>query len=220
MFRQYKINMIVFDISSSIINDRQIIHNSLFNTIKLIRPNIQKNEILKLHNYSKNQVIDYHVNIEKMDSPDIVKQNLYSEFNYFLKKEYIHNDNVSLTDDNIPELFISLRDKGIKIALNSYYPTSIQDMIINRFDLIDKVDDFISPDQVIYKKKNSDLIYTLLNRNNIRNPSNVIKVGDNIFNMSKNFHTVSILSCYNETKIKNFNSDIILKSIMDIENHV
>ena len=220
MFRKYNINMIVFDISSSLVNDRQIIHNSLFNTIKLIRPNIQKNEILKLHNYSKNQVIDYHVDIEKMDSPEIVKQNLYSEFNYFLKKEYIHNHNVSLTNDNIPELFISLRDKGIKVALNSYYPTSIQDMIINRFDLIDKVDDFISPDQVVYKKKNSDLIYTLLNRNNIRNPLNVIKVGDNIFNMSKNFHTVSILSCYNEKKIKNFNPDIILKSIMDIENHV
>ena len=220
MFRKYNINMIVFDISSSLINDREIIHNCLFNTIKLICPNIKKNELLKVNNYSKNQIIDYHVDLQKMSSPEVVKQNLYSEFNYFLRKEYINNNNVSLSNNNIPKLFNSLQDKGIKIALNSYYPTNIQDIVLNKFNLLDKVDDFISPDQVPFKK-NNDLTDVLLYRNNIRNPINVIKVGDNNkFYTSKKFHTISILSPYNKTKIKNFNSDIVLESVMDIENHI
>ena len=48
------------------------------------------------------QVIERHlahtpfVNEQKMDSPNVVIRNLNSEFNYYLKKEYMNNSSVKL----------------------------------------------------------------------------------------------------------------------------
>ena len=78
--------MIICDMAGTIIQEKGIVYNSLFNTIRLIKPNLQKSEINKFYGCNKKEIIDYFVDLEKMNSPEIVKNNLNSEFNYYLKK--------------------------------------------------------------------------------------------------------------------------------------
>ena len=56
-----------------------------------------------------------------MNSPEIVKINLNSEFNYYLKKEYQNNKDVSLIHHNFPSFFNALKQLDIIIALNTGY---------------------------------------------------------------------------------------------------
>ena len=83
-------------------------------------------EINRFYGCNKKEVIDFFVDVEKMNSPEIVKNNLNSEFNYYLKKEYQNNKNVTLIHHNLPCFFYALRDQDIKIALNTGYNKEIQ----------------------------------------------------------------------------------------------
>ena len=44
MFRKFKIQMVVFNLPT-IINDKELIHNSMLHTIRLINPNIKKEQL-------------------------------------------------------------------------------------------------------------------------------------------------------------------------------
>ena len=83
-----------------------------------------------------------------MNSPEIVKNNLNSEFNYYLKKEYKNNKDISLIHHNLPSFFNALKQQDIKIALNTGYNKEIQKLLINKFNLNDSIDDFISSEEV------------------------------------------------------------------------
>ena len=88
MFKLSHTRMLVCDMAGTIIQERGIVYNALFNTVKLINPMIERREINNFYGCNKKEVIDYFVDQQEIDSPEIVKSNLNSEFNYFLKKEY------------------------------------------------------------------------------------------------------------------------------------
>ena len=100
MFCKNSIKMIVCDMAGTIIQENGIVYNSLYHTIRLINPNLKREDINKFHGCSKKEVIDFFVDKERMNSPEVVKSNLNSEFNYFLKKEYSINRTVKLIDNN------------------------------------------------------------------------------------------------------------------------
>ena len=68
--------------------EKGIVYNALFNTIKLVKPDLYRKEINEFYGCNKTEVIDYFVDQQKMNSPEVVKRNLNSEFNYFLKRIY------------------------------------------------------------------------------------------------------------------------------------
>ena len=70
-----------------------------------------------------------------MNSPDVVLNNLKSEFNYYLKKEYLNNNSVKLMHKNLPPFFNLLRDQDIKICLNTGYNKDIQNLLIDKLGL-------------------------------------------------------------------------------------
>ena len=222
MFSRNKINMIVCDMAGTIIQEKGIVYNSLFNTIRLIKPNLQKSEINRFYGCNKKEVIDYFVDLEKMNSPEIVKNNLNSEFNYYLKKEYQNNKDVSLIHHNLPSFFNALKQQDIKIALNTGYNKEIQKLLIDKFNLNDSIDDFISSEEVNRGRPYPHMINKLLIRNSISDPSTVIKIGDSIPDIleGKNAktNTVAVLSGA-ETKenLKKYDPDFIIDSIMDLK---
>ena len=62
-----------------------IVYNSLYHTIRLINPKLKREESINFMVVVK-KLIDFFVDKEIMNSPEVVKSNLNSEFNYFLKK--------------------------------------------------------------------------------------------------------------------------------------
>tara|TARA_B100000282_G_scaffold1987_1_gene1366 strand:- start:153 stop:755 length:603 start_codon:yes stop_codon:yes gene_type:complete len=180
MFSRNKINMIVCDMAGTIIQEKGIVYKSLYNTIKLIKPDLERKEINKFYGCNKKEVIDYFVDIQKMNSPDIVKNNLNSEFNYFLKQEYKNNKDVTLIHHNLPSFFNALREQDIKIALNTGYNKEIQKVLIDKFNLNEYIDDYISSQEVSRGRPYPHMLNNLIRRNNINDPSSVVKIGDSI----------------------------------------
>ena len=221
MFSRNSIKMIVSDMAGTIIQENGIVYNALYNTIKLINPILKREEINNFHGCSKKEVIDFFVDKERMNSPEVVKSNLNSEFNYYLKKEYTENPSVTLIDKNLPSFFNALRDQDIKICLNTGYNKDIQKLLIDKFNLNDSIDDFISSTQVSRGRPYPHMINTLMRRNSIDDPKSVIKIGDSLADILEGKNagciTIGVLSGA-ETKgsLESKKPDYILDNIMKL----
>lgn len=213
--------MLVCDMAGTTIQERGIVYNSLFNTIKLIKPNLIRSDISRFAGYNKNEVIRYYVDQQRMNSPDVVFRNLKSEFNYYLKKEYMNNESVKLMDKNLPSFFNLLREYDIKICLNTGYNKDIQNLLIDKLNLLDCIDDYISSEEVERGRPYPYMINKLMSRNNVNYPEEVIKIGDSVVDIKEGKNagckTVGVLSGANsKAQLLKENPDIIINNIMDL----
>ena len=221
MFRLRSTKMLICDMAGTTIQEKGIVYNSLFKTIKLIKPDLLRYDIYKFSGYNKNEVIKYFVNQQRMDSPQVVINNLSSEFNYFLKKEYQNNESVKLIDPKLPVFFNVLRDTGIKICLNTGYNKEIQNLLIDNLGLLDCIDDYISSEEVDRGRPYPFMIERLMTRNNVEYPSEVIKIGDSIADIKEGKNagckTVGVLSGVDSKALLQYeNPDYIINNIMSL----
>ena len=221
MFKLSQTKMLVCDMAGTIIREKGIVYDALYNTIKVIQPSLMRSDINEFYGCEKSEVIKYFVERNIKEDQKIVQNNLESEFNYFLKKEYIENPNVTLINPNIPSFFNALRDQDVKIALNTGYNKDIQKLLIDKFNLNECIDDYISSEEVDYGRPYPHMIHTLMNKHNIYKPKEVIKIGDTISDIlegkNADCHTVAVLSgsCKRgilEKHVPNF----IINNIMDL----
>ena len=222
MFKLSQTRMLICDMAGTIIQERGIVYNALFNTVKLINPTIERREINNFYGCNKTEIIDYFVDQQKMDSPEVVKSNLNSEFNYFLKKEYTENPNVTLIHENLPYFFNALREQDIKICLNTGYNKDIQKLLIDKFNLSEYVDDYISSQEVSRGRPYPFMINKLMERNNLKDPKSVIKIGDTVADIiegkNANCNTVGVLSgASTKSILHKYKPDFIIDSIMNLK---
>jgi len=221
MFRSKSIRMLVCDMAGTTIQERGIVYNSLYKTVKLIKPKLMKSEIEQFSGYNKLEVIKYFVEQQKMDSPTTVINNLDSEFNYYLKKEYSNNDSVKLIHPALLPYFNVLRYNDIKICLNTGYNKDIQNLLIDKLGMLDYIDDYISSEEVDRGRPYPYMINRLMARNDIDNPKEVIKIGDSVADIKEGINagcnTVAVLSGAGHVQdLSKEKPDFILNSIMDL----
>ena len=198
MFKYSMKRLLISDMAGTTIQEKGIVYNSLFNTIKLIKSNLTKNDIAKFTGHNKIDVIKHFVNAQKMDSPNVVIRNLNSEFNYFLKKEYMNNLSVKLISPNLPDYFNMLRYNGVKIALNTGYNIDIQNLLVDKLNMINFIDDYISSEEVTKGRPAPYMIHELMERNGVSDINEVVKVGDTVADIREGKNagcdTVGVLS--------------------------
>ena len=157
-----------------------------------------------------------------MNSPEVVINNLDSEFNYFLKKEYQENPSVQLIDPNLPNFFNALRDQNIKICLNTGYNKDIQKLLVDKFNMTEFIDDYISSEEVDLGRPYPYMIHRLMKRNNIFTINHVVKIGDTEMDIKEGKNagcrTVGVLSgAHTKEQLKKQRPDYIVDNIMDIK---
>lgn len=221
MFRSKSIRMLVCDMAGTTIQEKGIVYNSLYKTVKLIKPKLMKSEIEQFSGYNKLEVIKYFVEQQKMDSPTTVINNLDSEFNYYLKKEYSNNASVKLIHPALLPYFNVLRYNDIKICLNTGYNKDIQNLLIDKLGMLDYIDDYISSEEVDRGRPYPYMINRLMARNDIDNPKEVIKIGDSVADIKEGINagcnTVAVLSGAGHVQdLSKEKPDFILNSIMDL----
>ena len=222
MFRIASTKMLICDMAGTTIQEKGIVYNSLYKTIKLVYPNLQKKDIKQFGGAKKREVIKFFVNQKKLDSPEVIINNLDSEFNCFLKKEYEENPAVQLINPNLPSFFNALREQDIKICLNTGYNKDIQKLLIDKFNMTNFIDDYISSEEVTSGRPYPYMINSLMKRNNISSIDHVIKIGDTEMDVKEGKNagckTVGVLSgAHSKEQLNNQKPDFIVDNIMDIK---
>jgi phosphonatase-like hydrolase len=227
IFVNRSIKLIVCNMGGTTVNESVIIYKTLFNTIKGFNIYIEDNAIQKWYGTNKTEVLQYYINNDnEYRHNETILPQMLDKFKKEIKKSYFEEGNIKLMDPKIPELFNLLRDKGIKIALNTGYSRDIQEGIIQKLEMDKFIDGYISSEDVSYGKPKPFMIQKLMKHFNIDDPNHVIKIGDSINDIlegknSKCNMSVGVLSgTENKKKLIDNGADIVLKNIMHLGNHV
>lgn len=167
------VKLLVFDMAGTTIDEGGIVYKTLYDTIKTYNTDIQENDIKRWYGSNKYEVLDNYVK-----DPVVNKDIIYQTFNDNLKERYFYSDNIKLINNNLPILFNSLRETGIKIALNTGYNRDIQEKIIEKLYMKEFIDDYISSEDVKAGRPKPYMIEALRERNKIEKPKEVLKFGD------------------------------------------
>ena len=212
--------LLVCDMAGTIINEKGIVYKSLLNTMKKI--GIQK-ELSWWYGMDKREAINQTINsLYKGKNKEELKNELFYDFEKKLEEAYFSkNNNISLIDSKIPDYFNNLREHGFKVALNTGYNKKIQSQLIDKLNLNDCIDDYISSQDVIKGRPKPFMIHELMKRNNIESSRNVVKVGDTKNDILEGIYskcglTVGVLSG-NSSRYDLLGADIIVNKIIDLD---
>ena len=217
------IKLLVCDMAGTTVNEGGLVYKTLYETIKGYDIYIKPEDMKNWYGVNKTEVLQHFINTdnEYKDNEAILPQMLDS-FKKNLKKKYFEDKSIKLMDPGLPDLFNSFRERGIKIALNTGYSVDIQEALIENLNMRNFIDGYISSESVPHGRPEPFMIQELMNRFNITNSKEVIKIGDSINDIleGKNAGCASSLGVLSgaETKenlIKN-GADSVLNSVMDL----
>ena len=217
------IKMMVFDMAGTTINEGGMVYTTLFKTLQTMNLDVRGQEIdSRWHGINKYEVMDYYLYKTHGDNSYLYKDETYSLFTENIINYYSNTDTISLMDDNIPDLFNNFRERNIKICLNTGYSCEIQELLINKFNIRDFVDDCISSEDVSKGRPYPYMIHSLMERNGICNTKEVIKIGDTRNDMLEGInagcHSAGVLSGVETSEELYLNNDVnIIDSVMHIK---
>ena len=218
------VKLLVFDIAGTTVNEHGIVYETLYTTMNNYGLSVSRNDIQKWHGANKYEVLNNYLD-KKYSGDDIISKNirqqLHTNFDRNLKDRYFSNSDVTLINNKLPELLNSLREKNIKIALNTGYSKEIQGAIINKLRMDEFIDMYISAEEVKYGRPYPYMIYHLMEKCGIQNPKSVIKFGDTKNDILEGLNaqclaSVGVLSGADEETELN-EGHHILDSVMDIK---
>jgi phosphonatase-like hydrolase len=106
-------------------------------------------------------------------------EKIHADFVEEMKAHYLGADSVIPTA-GAEDMFSLLKEKGIRIAVNTGFPREIADAILQRTKWIERglVDDSIASDEVPAGRPDPAMIRELMRRANVADASEVVKIGD------------------------------------------
>ena len=222
------ISLLVCDMAGTIIKENNIIYKTMATTLAQIGYPASKTEQETWPGLEKRQVLYNHIkkHYGKEVNPICITP-IVDKAEKILKTElettYFKHNNISLIDDSVIDLFDNLRINGIKIALNTGYSKAIQDQIIDHFNLHNKVDDYISSEEVNYGRPFPYMIHRLMERNDVPSIKNVAKIGDTVNDMLEGENAgcalkIGVLTGKDNKENLLKYGDVVINKITDLKN--
>ena len=214
------VQMIVFDMAGTVINESGIVYQTLYTTMKDFGLHVPKQDKEFWYGGDKKEILDYYL-CENQIMTRPIQKDLHTKFFNNLKEQYFESDQVQLIHPKLPELLTDIRKKDIIVSLNTGYNNDVQTNIIKKLHMTDYISDFVSGEDVSRGRPYPYMIYKLMERNNIVNPKQVVKIGDTEKDIFEGlnagcFSSIGVLSGYgNKTTLRS--ADVILDSVMDLD---
>jgi len=231
-----EIKLMVFNLGGTVIKDKTLVNKTLFKTIKGFGINIPDSELSGwdkmeyqtiFNRYLNNYLVDYTENTTAtLKYKANITRKLEQDFNNNLIDEYdkMKTSDVDLIDSKIPSLFNKIRENNIKIAVTTSQYMGVLDCVINKFQMLDYIDGYISSNTsgniVNNRPTYPYAIHQLMHTYDIESSKSVIKIGDTRNDIMEGINAgcsinIGVLSGYG-TPEGLFKSGLILDNIMDI----
>jgi len=173
------IKLAVFDIAGTTVQDKGFVANAFRNAFLKNGYSISLEDTHPYMGIKK--IIAVQSMLAKLEVPfsEADAEKIHSDFVNEMIDFYEYDPSVKPFSDT-EEVFEQLKEKGIRIALNTGFPKTIAEIIINRFQWLEKnlVDDYIASDEVENGRPDTLMIGELMARAGVDDPEEVAKVGD------------------------------------------
>ncbi len=176
------IELIVFDIAGTTVKDNGEIADAFQKAMKEFGYEIPQEKIYPLMGYKKTEAIKMMLEKYQADAAKITEEyvnEIYERFNQLMVK-YYSTTNELQSLPNAEEVFAYCKTNGIKIGLDTGFPNTITNVIIDRLGWLKdgKVDYVVSSNEVAAGRPAPFMIEKIMKAANIDDPKKVIKLGD------------------------------------------
>ncbi|MBC9930711.1 phosphonatase-like hydrolase [Chitinophaga qingshengii] len=183
-----EIKLAVFDIAGTTLHDEANVAKVLQKAIQLAGVHVSLEEVNEVMGYAKPYAIRYLLQ-QKNDpryTDDSFVNELHTRFVEDMKAHYATDTSVR-EKQGVSAVFAALRQKGIKVALDTGFDRDITNVILNRTGwqqqgLIDAV---TTSDEVTYGRPYPYMIYRIMETLEVRSIGEVMKVGDTISDLEE-----------------------------------
>lgn len=174
-----QIKLVVLDMAGTTVADNNNVAAAFQKAFKLNNIDITEEMVNPLMGYHKPLAIQMVLERSGIGFDAELIEIIHDDFEEEMTDFYEYDPEVKPMP-GAEELFMQLKEKGIRVALNTGFSKMIADTIIERFQWKAKglVDDFIGSNEVEKGRPYPFMIQTLMKRAGIDDPMEVAKIGD------------------------------------------
>jgi phosphonatase-like hydrolase len=217
------IKLVVFDIAGTTVKDDDYVAHAFRNAFVKNGYDISLDQTYPYMGIKK--IVAVNAMLAKLGEQSADAGTIYTDFTDEMMDFYTYNASV-MPLPYAEEVFQQLKEKGIRIALNTGFPRIIADVIIDRLQWKDKgwVDDTIASDEVEHGRPQPLMIQELMLRASITDPLEVAKVGDTEVDVNEGRNAgcglvVAVTTgAYTEEQLAAYDPDHIISSLSLLPN--
>lgn len=217
------IKLVVFDIAGTTVKDDDYVAHAFRNAFVKNGYDISLDQTYPYMGIKK--IVAVNAMLAKLGGQSADAGTIYTDFTDEMMDFYTYNASV-MPLPYAEEVFQQLKEKGIRIALNTGFPRIIADVIIDRLQWKDKgwVDDTIASDEVEHGRPQPLMIQELMLRASITDPLEVAKVGDTEVDVNEGRNAgcglvVAVTTgAYTEEQLAAYDPDHIISSLSLLPN--
>jgi len=216
-----KTKLVVFDIAGTTVKDDGNVRDTFVYAMKQKGFDIPRDEVHRVMGYKKIYAIKMLLD-EFYPDHGQDDQKLIDEIHRLFVDRMVNHYKTTPTLQPQPqaeEIFSWLRQKGVKVALNTGFTKEITDTILDRLDWEGHVDSVISSDEVEVGRPQPYMIQELMNRLSVGDASKVVKVGDTEVDVEEGRNAgcgkvVSVTTgAYSRKELEQYHPDFIIDSL-------
>ena len=221
-----EIEMVVFDMAGTTINEQNIVYKSLHKSINKFGIDVSLDLVLSIGaGKEKHQAIkDILVHLDILDSDK--SELIFEDFKQLLDQEYLVCTVTPI--EGIEDVLSNLKKDNIKIVLNTGYNSTVANTLLEKLNWKknEQYDALITADDVERGRPFPDMITKAMQLFDIKDASKVLKAGDSAIDIEEGKNakcgiTIGVLSgAQTRQQLEIAKPDYILNSLASLYNLV
>jgi phosphonatase-like hydrolase len=219
-----KIKLAVFDLAGTTLADDDAVAKAFKSAFAAYGIEISEESINPLMGYKKPLAIRTMLGKLGEESSEERMADIHREFEKIMLEHYENSPDVKPMP-GAENTLRHLKDKGIRIALNTGFSRSIADTILRRLQWMEKglVDDYIASDEVEEGRPQPFMIQALMKRAGVDDAKEVIKIGDTEvdINEGRNAGCVMVVAvttgAFTREQLAPYNPDHIIDDLSQLQ---
>ncbi|MCE7066330.1 HAD-IA family hydrolase [Dyadobacter sp. CY326] len=174
------IELVVFDMAGTTVKDKNFVGIAFQQAMKSQGYDIAIEDVNPLMGYEKPLAIRMMLETFEADQTkitDVLVDGIHKHFVDGMIQFYSTTQEIEPLP-HVEETFATLREAGVKIALNTGFSRDIADVIVSRLGWADKIDCLVASDEVPAGRPHPDMINKIKAELNITSAKHIAKVGD------------------------------------------
>jgi phosphonatase-like hydrolase len=221
-----KTKLVVFDMAGTTVKDKGRVGDAFVEAFNEFNMEIPTEDVKKVMGYRKldaiRMLLERYYPEKMLENEGLIAQ-LHDAFERSMMDFYMSDRDLK-PQPNAEQIFLWLKEHGVKVALNTGFTRSITDTILYRLGWKDNnlIDQVISSDEVEEGRPAPFMINELMKRLNVENSSEVMKVGDTEVDVTEGRNArcgivVSVTTgAYSRTQLENYHPDYIIDSLSEL----
>jgi phosphonatase-like hydrolase len=217
------IRMTVFDMAGTTVNEDNVVYKTLRKAINEAGFDFSLEEVLaEGAGKEKLQAIKSVLSVYGGIEDDVLANTIFQNFIQLLETAY---DTMEiLPQDNAASLFSELKKRGIIVVLNTGYNAQTANSLISKLGWVigDQIDGLVTASDVNNNRPKPDMIVLAMERFQITNPLEVIKVGDSTIDIEEGrnagckYNIGITTGAHTKEQLQTVNPDFILDNLLEL----